>query len=120
MEPLPGATGRRYLPGPEDSGCRLRVECTPGRRAAAESQGSEAAEEAAAAGLAVVLGTPAAAECGPVGLPPAPAGAAPRHALTQQPTAAPELRVVTYNILADQYAATETAKNLLFAHCPPE
>ena len=112
MEPLPGATARRYLPGAEDAGCTLRVECTPGRRAAAEA--------AAAAQPEVMLGTPAAAECGPVGLPPQPAGAAPRHALTQQPTAAPDLRVVTYNILADQYAATETAKNVLFGHCPPE
>lgn len=53
-------------------------------------------------------------------LPPSPAAAAPRHALTQQPTASPDLRVLTYNILADQYAATETAKNVIFAHCPPQ
>jgi 2',5'-phosphodiesterase len=28
--------------------------------------------------------------------------------------------VVTYNILADQYAATDAAKNVIFAHCPPQ
>lgn len=27
---------------------------------------------------------------------------------------------VSYNILADQYAATETAKTVLFKHCPEE
>ena len=32
---ISGAVGRRYTPGPEDAGCTLRVECTPGRRCAA-------------------------------------------------------------------------------------
>lgn len=68
----------------------------------------------------MVLGAPGCAECGPVAVPPAPAAAAARHAFTAQPTAPPELRVVTYNILADQYAATDAAKNVIFAHCPPE
>ncbi|PSC75583.1 2, 5 -phosphodiesterase 12 [Micractinium conductrix] len=106
-EPIPGVTSRRYTPAPEDVGCHLRVECTPARPS------SEPGEEA-------VLGEGGFADCGPVGVPPAPAAVAPRHALTRQQTAAPELRVVTYNILADQYAATETAKNVIFAHCPPQ
>ena len=67
-----------------------------------------------------MLGSPAATECGPVAVPPEPASAARRHALTQQPAAPPQLRVVTYNILADQYASTETAKTVIFAHCPGE
>lgn len=33
---------------------------------------------------------------------------------------APCFRVASYNILADQYAATDRAKTVLFAHCPPE
>ncbi|KFM23754.1 2',5'-phosphodiesterase 12 [Auxenochlorella protothecoides] len=33
-------------------------------------------------------------------------------------TVPPRLRVVSYNILADQYAATERAKSVLFGHCP--
>lgn len=120
-EPLEGATARRYTPRPEDAGCRLRVECTPGRRGGAGAgAGAEAGPAAAELKLELELGPPGAAECGPVCLPPSPAAVAPRHVLTQQPTASPELRVVTYNILADQYAGTDVAKNVIFAHCPPE
>lgn len=110
FEPLPGATGRRYWPLPEDAGCRLRVECTPARHDAAAASG----------GKELVLGVPMAAECGPVEVPPVPAAAEARHALTAERTASPQLRVVTYNILADQYAGTDTARDVIFAHCPPE
>lgn len=117
-EALPGATGRRYLPTPADAGCRLRVECTPARRAPAEDGNADGA--GAGAGPALVLGAPQAAECAPVEVPPSPAAAAARHPLTAAPTASPDLRVVTYNILADQYAGTEVAQNVIFAHCPRE
>jgi 2',5'-phosphodiesterase len=40
--------------------------------------------------------------------------------LTQVATTPPTFRVVTYNILADQYAGTETARTQLFSACPPE
>ncbi len=70
-------------------------------------------------GGASSMGEPAACEAGPPVAqgPPLPAGAA-RHALTAQPLAHPGLRVVTYNILADQYAATEYAREHLFSYCP--
>ncbi|KAL4445318.1 hypothetical protein ABPG77_011143 [Micractinium sp. CCAP 211/92] len=121
-EPIVGAASRRFTPRPEDEGCRLRVECTPGRLAASPVDASPSALAGSSGGAdaELALGTPGAAECGPVAVPPSPAAAAPRHALTQQPTVPPELRVLTYNILADQYAATETAKNVIFAHCPPQ
>lgn len=121
-EPIASATSRRYVPGPQDVGCRLRVECTPGRLAAPSAQDGipEASGGSSGAGAQLVLGATGAAECGPVALPPSPAAAAARHALTRQPATSPELRVLTYNILADQYAATDTAKNVIFAHCPPQ
>ena len=46
-----------------------------------------------------------------------PAGAG-RHARTTHALKPPGLRVVTYNILADQYAATEYARERLFSYCP--
>ena len=55
----------------------------------------------------------------PVGQGPSPAAAAQRHARTSHPLAPPGLRVVTYNVLADQYAATEYAQQHLFSYCPP-
>ena len=35
------------------------------------------------------------------------------------PAAAPQFRVVTYNILADQYASMEYSKKVLFKHVEP-
>eukprot|EP00887_Chlorella_sp_A99_P003497 scaffold7.g3497.t1 len=101
-QPILGATARRFTPGPEDVGAALRVECTPRR-----------------AGPPPAAGAPAAAEAGPVGAAPGPLGAAPRLAQTRAPAACPELRVITYNILADQYAGTQIAVEAL-AHCPLE
>lgn len=53
---------------------------------------------------------------------PQPEGAAGigRHHLTSVPLARPGLRVVSYNILADQYSGTEAARNVLFRNCPAE
>ena len=104
-EPVEGGRRRRYVPAPADAGRVLRVTCTPERRAP---------------GGGVLRGEPAAAECGPVAAAPAPGAGAGRHAHTAAFLSAPDLRVVTYNILADQYAATDTARDVLFAHCPPE
>lgn len=104
-EPVEGGRRRRYVPAPADAGRVLRVTCTPARRAP---------------GGGVLRGEPAAAECGPVAAAPAPGAGAGRHAHTAAFLSAPDLRVVTYNILADQYAATDTARDVLFAHCPPE
>lgn len=43
-----------------------------------------------------------------------------RHALTGAPLESPGVRVVTYNILADQYASTDYAQEHLFSFCPRE
>lgn len=48
-----------------------------------------------------------------------PAGAQ-RHRSTPHPLQPPGVRVVTYNILADQYVGTEYAQRVLFAYCPQE
>lgn len=106
-ERIPGASQRGYTPEAEDAGCMLRVTCTPTRPASIQEQQG-------------AVGQPLAAECGPVAVPPAPAAGAGRHELTGDFTRPPHLRVMTYNILADQYAATDTAKDVLFAQCPPE
>ncbi len=58
------------------------------------------------------------AEVGPVRAGPVLPAAAARHAHTAFPMAPPGLRVVTYNILADQYASREYAQQHLFAYCP--
>lgn len=42
-----------------------------------------------------------------------------RHSLTRERAAAPVMRVMTYNILADQYASTDYAKDVLFSYCTP-
>lgn len=51
---------------------------------------------------------------------PADPPAAARHALTQAPLDPPALRIITYNILADQYASTDHAQNVLFGYCPTQ
>ena len=65
-------------------------------------------------------GSVATIEVGPVSQGPADPPAAARHALTQAPLEPPALRVVTYNILADQYASTDHAQNVLFGYCPTQ
>jgi 2',5'-phosphodiesterase len=122
-EPIPGAKARRYVPTDADAGFMLRVECTPQRMtngftATATGAGLEQQQQQQQQQLGV--GEPAAAECGPVAVPPRPAGWEARHALTGAWLEGPEMRVVTYNILADQYAATDTAKNVIFAHLPAQ
>ncbi|XP_052812801.1 2',5'-phosphodiesterase 12-like [Mya arenaria] len=42
-----------------------------------------------------------------------------RHLYTQKETGSGELRVVSYNILADVYANQEFSRNVLFNYCPP-
>lgn len=64
------------------------------------------------------LGQPCYADTAPVQQGPALTAAATRHPLTPTPMARPGLRVVTYNILADQYASREHAQKVLFGYCP--
>lgn len=100
------AQGQGYIPRDEDAGYMLRVECTPIRK---NSDGS-----------GVAVGGAVSAEVGPVAVPPHPSSACGRKELTPVPLSPPFFRVVTYNILADQYASTDAAKTQLFATCPPE
>jgi len=106
-EAIPGADEALYTPGPDDEGWLLRCEVTPGSVASGGGPGP-------------LLGTPAAADAAlPVspGPPTGPGGG--RHAHTPTLTRAPHLRVLTYNLLADQYASSDYAKAHLFAHCHP-
>ncbi len=67
-----------------------------------------------------LLGDPQAWELGIVGAEHEPKAGEGRHALTREPLPAPNLRVLTYNILADQYVGTDYAQEVLFSYCPQE
>lgn len=43
-----------------------------------------------------------------------------RHELTKNKTADDEIRIVSYNILADMYSDSKTAREELFKHCPAQ
>ncbi|KAL0032363.1 hypothetical protein WJX79_007177 [Trebouxia sp. C0005] len=100
---IAGATGRLYVPAKADEGCVLRVQCTPG--SSWQAQGKR-------------IGQPCFADTAHVQQGPALTAAAQRHPLTPSALAPPGIRVVTYNILADQYASREHAQKVLFGYCP--
>lgn len=64
------------------------------------------------------VGQPCFADTAHIQQGPALTAAARRHPLTPSPMAQPGIRVVTYNILADQYASREYAQKVLFGYCP--
>ena len=68
----------------------------------------------------MLLGEPKETEMGMVRASPSPMAGEGRHSLTSQPLAPPGLRILTYNILADQYVGTDYAQEVLFTYCPPE
>lgn len=90
-----------YTPTPTDEGCSLRVECIPAR-----------------GGPAAASGEPLSADAGPVRPGPELPAARSRHLAPPAPVAAPGFRVMSYNILADQYAGTAYAQKVLFNYCP--
>ncbi|DBA96565.1 TPA: hypothetical protein ACH3X1_015434 [Trebouxia sp. C0004] len=100
---IAGATARLYVPAKTDEGCILRVQCTP--VSSSQAQGKR-------------MGQPCFADTARVQQGPALTAAAQRHPLTPSPMAHPGVRVVTYNILADQYASREHAQKVLFGYCP--
>jgi 2',5'-phosphodiesterase len=100
-----GCSEACYTPVPADEGCMLRAECTPAR---AGGPG----------GGAAAAGEPAAAVAGPVRAAPALPAAASRQLSPPAPAGAPVFRVMSYNILADQYAGTSYAQKVLFGYCP--
>lgn len=123
-EVIDGENGAAFVPRGEDVGCFLRVVVTPARK---ESSSSSSSSDS------FVLGAPVSAESsvpvakGPA-LPPwhgrvkeeenegkkGSFSAPPRFAASSN-----RLRVLTYNLLADQYAASDYAKSHLFSHCHP-
>ncbi len=56
---------------------------------------------------------------GTVYTPHGPWGFASRITQTPAPVTAPRLRVVSYNVLAENYSQTDVAKHMLFPDCPP-
>lgn len=68
----------------------------------------------------LLLGGSLMAEVGQVRRGPQLQAGAHRHELTAEPLRPPGVRVVTYNILADQYVGTTYAQEVLFVDCPPE
>lgn len=90
-----------YVPTQEDLGCALRVACTP---ANGERQGDVVYSNEEGPVVEIQLSDVSSMS---------------RHSLTAVPCDFPNFRIITYNLLADQYASTEDAKNILFKHCPP-
>lgn len=93
-------SGRVFVPSNEDIGRRLRLRCLP--------------KDGTRCGVVKELQTEGAVEAGP--------GACTfdtRHLFTQKQTQWPEIRIVSYNILADVYAQTELSKTVLYPYCAP-
>ena len=114
---IEGATQRLFTPTQDLVGKKLKVECIPVRRE----------EDSSNDMTMMMVGEGMLTECGTVLShpgPPAPLTTSNinntlgRHQYTQHYTQFPDIRVMTYNILADQYASTEAAKNRIFSHCP--
>lgn len=117
-EQAPNPEDACYTPGPEDIGCTLVVECTPASRAPSGQLRW---------GPPVRADTPGHVAAGP--------GPGTSGSVRQQLALgagyragedgrllgreAPGLRVVTYNLLADQYASTTYAQEQLFGYCQP-
>lgn len=120
-----GCREMMFTPQNGDIGCALRVECRPGRfvAPAGAPPAGAASSHPSGAHSGVLLGEAAIADVGPVSHGPeataarlrAPAAAKPPAPL---PGAPPAFRIMTYNILADQYAASDYAKTVLFNYCP--
>lgn len=93
-------SGRVFVPSNENIGSKLRLRCLP--------------KDGTRCGLVKELQSEGAIEAGP--------GTCTfdtRHLFTQQLTQWPELRVVSYNILADTYAQSEVSKTMLYPYCAP-
>lgn len=109
-EIIEGAESRVYVPTDKECGFHLRVECTPlQKRMGAISVDMEQEQILAGETKYYSVGEVSKGPHSPA-LRRVPAG----HEWTGDPT----VRVISYNILADQYASTDTAKDVLFADCP--
>ncbi|XP_065209811.1 2',5'-phosphodiesterase 12 [Planococcus citri] len=94
------SSGIVYVPSVSDIGHKLKLICTPKRNGVA--------------GIPMEIISSSEVDAGP--------GFCPfetRHAFTRAALTNDSFRVVTYNILADLYASSETGKNELFSYVPP-
>ena len=103
-------SSRSFVPRQSDIGNKLMVSCTPVQRRV-NAITNEPYD---------LKGFTSSVVVGPVVAPPASFASAGRSSRPLSKTAHPEFRVMSYNILADQYASTDRAKDVLFAHCPSE
>lgn len=93
------ATGYTYLAKSADIGYKLKVVCIP-RSAEREGPSAESISKCE------------------VQADPGPCPFDTRHLFTQDRLSGSKFRVVSYNLLADLYADSETAKKELFPYCP--
>jgi 2',5'-phosphodiesterase len=140
-----GCSSMCYTPTQHDIGYMLRVECTPAAAAddgqqqqgvslpsttpvlaaaavvAADPQQALNPTSSSSSSTPVVYGEPFTADMGPVRA--GPEQPAARLRQLNPGVALPEpwrFRVMSYNILADQYAGTSYAQQVLFKYCPTE
>ncbi|GLI58784.1 hypothetical protein VaNZ11_000540 [Volvox africanus] len=135
-----GCNTQHYTPKPEDKGSVLKVECTPvavRRRHQQQQQppatatgsggGGGDAELPTASAAAVEdgdgemwLGETVSVMTGKVQHGPQICSATVRCVHTLTPVQPPGFRILSYNVLADQYAGSDYAQNVLFNYCPKE
>ena len=119
------ATTRSFVPMQEDVGNKLMVSCTPVQRRINAITNEKYDLKGFTSSIVVgpVVAAPEFAAASR--LPDTKGASIPNEPIASHESAAswtahPDFRVMTYNILADQYASTDRAKDVLFAHCPNE
>jgi len=106
-EPVANGNQKTFTPSSEDIGCMLQLRCKPfQKRRSSHGNSTEYDLE----GFVKIM------DAGPVVEAP-PFASSGRLNDEHSWTAHPTFRVMTYNILADQYASTDTAKESIFLHC---
>jgi 2',5'-phosphodiesterase len=124
-----GCSSMLYTPTQADLGCVLRVECTPAAHQHHQKDHTAtppppppppaaAAAAAAAEPAGLMLGEAVSAEAGPVLSGPQQSAARLRALSPGVPLPEPwRFRVMSYNILADQYAGTSYAQQVRHRNC---
>ena len=107
-----GGVGHAYVPTEVDSGKRLRVTCTPRGVVSPGALSSEALR----VGEPVTVEMDGSVEKAGYGRP----WDGRRQGRWVHPPGAATCRVMTYNLLADMYSSTETAKTRLFRYVLPD
>ena len=109
------AGGAVYRPSIDDLGKTLRVTCTPARRRSAADQGGDEEDQE------IIVGESTSVESNPVEAGPEASVLSIRgpHRRPLNGDQRGHFRVMSYNILADQYAGSNYAQKVLFDYCPP-